>query len=116
MKMAIVGNITFNYSLKNIPNATKSQYEKMLVESMESFINRMRWKLFWAKSPVVNPNRKETYGFKSVLKAPSDPDLKKFEEDLIKMVSNIEMKKASNMLQEKMKEDIKLIKRKKEMS
>ena len=35
-KMVIVGNITFNYSLKNIPNSPKSQYEMMLVESMES--------------------------------------------------------------------------------
>ena len=113
--MVIVGNITFNYSLKNIPNANKSQYEKLMVESMESLINRMRWKLFWLKSPATNPNRKETFGFRSAAKAPSDPDLKRFEEDLIKMVTNIEMKKANNMLQEKMNEDIRLIKKKKEM-
>ena len=68
-KTVIVGNITFNYSLKNIPNSPKSQYEMMLVESMESLINRMRWKLFWVKSPVENPNKKETFGFKSALKA-----------------------------------------------
>ena len=113
--MVIVGNITFNYSLKNIPNANKSQYEKLMVESMESLINRMRWKLFWLKSPATNPNRKETFGFRSAAKAPSDPDLKRFEEDLIKMVTNIEMKKANNMLQEKMNEDIRLIKKKKEI-
>ena len=114
-KMVITGNITFNYSMKNIPNATKSQYELILVESMESLINRMRWKLFWFKSPVENVIRKETFGFKSAIKAPSDYDLKKFEEDLIKLVSNLEMKKANNAMQDKLKEDIKLIKEKKEV-
>ena len=114
-KMVITGNFTFNYSMKNIPNATKSQYELILVESMESLITRMRWKLFWFKSPVENVIRKETFGFKSAIKAPPDYDLKKFEEDLIKLVSNLEMKKANNAMQDKLKEDIKLIKEKKEV-
>ena len=73
-KMVINGNFAFNYSLKNIPNAPKSQIEKLLVDSMENFINRMRWKLFWTKSPQVIYDRKETYGFKSASKAPQDLD------------------------------------------
>ena len=114
-KMVITGNFTFNYSMKNIPNATKSQYEAILVESIESLINRMRWKLFWLKSPIVSSNKKETFGFKSALKAPADKDLKRFEDDLIKLVSNLEMKKAHNAMQDKLKKDMRLIKEKKEI-
>ena len=113
--MVITGNFTFDYSLKNIPNASKSQIQKLLVDSIENFINRMRWKLFWMKSPPVNNNRKETFGFKSSHKAPSDPDLKKFEEDLIKMVPELEMKKANNSLQDQLKVDMHRIKEKKEV-
>ena len=59
--MAITGSMNYNYSMKNIPQAPKKVVEKMLVSSMESLINRMRWKLFWYKSPITNNNRKETF-------------------------------------------------------
>ena len=113
--MVITGNFTFDYSLKNIPNAPKSQIEKLLVDSIEKLINRMRWKLFWMKSPMVTNIQKQTFGFKSAHKAPSDPDLKKFEEDLIKIVAELEMKKADNSLQALLKEDMRRIKEKKEI-
>jgi hypothetical protein len=113
--MVTTGIFSFDYSLKNIPNASKTQLQKTLVDSMESFINRMRWKLFWMKSPITITNKKETFGFKSSHKAPSDPDLKKFEEDLIKIVPELEMKKANNTLQDKLKVDMARIKQSKEV-
>ena len=54
IKMVISDNFTFNYSMKKIPKSSKFQYETMLVESIESLINRMRWKLFLFKSSVEN--------------------------------------------------------------
>ena len=111
----INGKFSFNYSLKNIPNASKKQYQKILVDSMENFINRMRWKLYWTKNPPTNNDKKETFGFKSTSKAPPDPDLKKFEDDMIKLVSELEMKKADNDLQNKLKADIKRINRNKDI-
>ena len=41
IKMVITGNFTFDFSLKNIPNVSKTQLQKLLVDSMESLINRM---------------------------------------------------------------------------
>ena len=64
---------------------------------------------------MVRNSKKETFGFKSAHKSPSDPDLKKFEEDLIKIVTCLEMKKADNSMQEQMKVDMKRIKQKKEV-
>ena len=64
---------------------------------------------------MVTGNKKDTFGFKSSHKAPFDPDLKKFEEDLIKMVPELEMRKADNLLQDKLKVDMKRIKQAKEV-
>ena len=41
--------MNYDYSMKNIPQAPKHVIEKMLVSSMESLVNRMRWKVFWYK-------------------------------------------------------------------
>ena len=111
----ITGTFSFNYSLKCIPNASKLQLQKILVSSIESLLNRMRWKLFWAKSPPLERRNKKTFGFKSCNKAHFDPDLMRFEKDLIKIVPELEMKKANNNLQEQMKMDKMRIKRSKEM-
>jgi hypothetical protein len=103
---------TFNipYSQKNIPTIPKFQYQKMLVGRMEQFLTSMRWKLFWFKAPTQQKEKKNTYGFKSTTKPPAQPEIKKFEEELIKIVSNIEMKPFNNSLQTKMKEDMRSIK------
>ena len=91
----ITGTFSFDYSLKCIPNASKLQLQKILVSSIESLLNRMRWKLFWAKSPPLERRNKETFGFKSCNKAPFDPDLMRFEKDLIKIVPELEIRKAN---------------------
>ena len=47
--------INFNYSLQNIPTLTKKSYQLMLIEKIESFINRMRWKArFYLKNGTSN--------------------------------------------------------------
>ena len=108
---------TFNipYSLKIIPTINKFQYRKLLVSSLEKFITTMRWKLFWFKAPFQQKEKKEYYGFKSTTKPPAQFEIKRFKEELIRMVSNIEMRPFNNNLQDRMKEDIQRMKEIKEM-
>ena len=46
---------SFNYSLKNIPIPDNTSYKLLLIEKIESFIKRIRWKAFF----FVNNNDKE---------------------------------------------------------
>ena len=47
--------VNFNYSLKNIPTPTKTSYQLMLMEKIDSFIKRMRWKAhFYLKKDTSN--------------------------------------------------------------
>ena len=42
-----MGKKNFGYLLKNIPIPTKSRYLKGMVERVESFIRRLRWKAYF---------------------------------------------------------------------
>ena len=72
-----------------------------MIEKLESFINRLRWKAFF----FMNKNQEEesendfsNYGFKSENSAPACEDLKPFENDLYDMIRNIEFKSRSEVL------------------
>ena len=69
----------------------------------------MRWKAleFQGKLP---PGNKVTYGFRSRRCPPVVKELSKFEDDLMKLIKNIEFRQANNAFQKKMMEDIKEIK------
>ena len=87
---------------------SRHDYKLQLVSKTEHFLKRMRWKAlqFDGKLP---PSDKETYGFRT-RKCPSTIEgLKKFEEDMWKLVRNIEFRYFSNDLQNKMKTDIQSI-------
>ena len=102
--------INFNYSMKNIPIHSKLQYQKMLVNKTESFIKRMRWKLF----AIQNPNtmkQKQTYGFNTSNSPPPMKELKLFEEDMFEMIKKIEFRTVRNNFQTKLKQDINVIKK-----
>ena len=97
--------IDLRYSKKNILIPSKHDYKLQLVAKTEHFLKRMRWKAlqFDGKLP---PSDKETYGFRT-RKCPSRVEgLKKFEEDMWKLVRNIEFRYFSNDLQTKMKADL----------
>lgn len=108
-------NIHIPYSLKNIPIIPKFMYQKMLIRRIEELLSRMRWKLFWSKTEDRQKDSRNTFGFKSTHYPPNMPELKPFEDDLISIVSSIEMKMVNNPLQDQMKEDIIKIKQTKEM-
>jgi len=96
--------------MKNIPIHSKLQYQKMLVNKTESFIKRMRWKLF----AIQNPNtmkQKQTYGFNTSNSPPPMKELKLFEEDMFEMIKKIEFRTVRNNFQTKLQQDINVIKK-----
>ena len=114
--MTVPSRFTMTYSKKNIPVVKKETYQKTLVAQIEKFIIRLRWKVYWFKNPQQGDvERKETYGFNTASKPPWDIDIRDFEEDLIRMVSEIEMKSFDNPLQARMKKDLTRINSSKKM-
>ena len=56
--------ISFDYSMKNIPIPPQSSYMKNLIEKVEKFVKRIRWKAYFFEHPsekTVNEN----FGFMS---------------------------------------------------
>ena len=98
-----------NYSKKNIPIPTESEYKLLLTAKTDSLIKRMRWKALEYLGQLP-PSDKETYGFRSRKCPPVVKELSKFEEDMLKMIQNIEFRKTDNEFQRKMREDVKAIK------
>ena len=56
--------VSFNYSTKNIPVASKKEYIRLLIDKTEQFLRRMRWKAYHFLNPNQQPE-KETFGFKT---------------------------------------------------
>ena len=84
----------FGYSLKNIPIPTKSNYLKSMVEKVESFIRRLRWKAyFFCKDAKRYDNASaNSFRFKSLATPPQNEHLKAFEDDIYEMISsNLQM-------------------------
>ena len=87
--------VNFKYSIKNIPIPSERAYLLQLMEEIEMFITRMRWKAIYSNSKT-NDNSSEKYGLKT-LKCPKqvkDPVL--FENDLIDMLKVIKFQKVKN--------------------
>ena len=106
--------LSYYYSLKNIPTPSKTSYHLKLVEQIESVMKRIRWKAhFFLNGDKLakerEENRKNKFGFKSRNYPSQCPELKKFEEEVIKIVPAIEFKTTKNVFQTKLKEDIKNI-------
>ena len=100
----------FGYSTKNIPIGTAKQYKIRLMEKIESFAKRIRWKAFYAEGGKDKPGPPETYGFKTGGAAPSNENLLNFEEDLFNMVNTVKFRKVKCPFQETLQNDIDKIK------
>ena len=56
----------FGYSTKNIPITNKHSYKLQLIEKMETFIKRMRWKaIFMDNQDEKVVNKADTYSLKT---------------------------------------------------
>ena len=87
----------FRYSMKNIPIPSEKDYLKCLVEKIENFIRRIRWKAyFFEKAHSDNEDTGANYGFKSTKVPPQNQSLNAFENDLYAMVRSIEFKSSVN--------------------
>ena len=108
--MNIPASLHINYSLKNIPMVSKFHYQKMLTAKTELLLGRMRWKMFWSKQEQSKKKDFQSYGFKTPHYPPFMKELQPFEDDMVEMIKQVEMRNTSNPLQNQMREDIKKIK------
>ena len=99
------GRHDFFYSMKNIPLPSRKEYLKQLTFSTEKFISNLRWRAHFFLKPTERPS-KETYGFKSIKKAPQIKELDELEKRLKSMIRNIEFKPYSSPFQNNLKRDI----------
>lgn len=51
----------FKYSMKNIPVPSNSEYIKRLIEEVETFTKRLRWRAFFFLNPESKHDHNETY-------------------------------------------------------
>ena len=113
---------SFNYSLKNIPIPDNTSYKLLLVEKIESFIKRVRWKAYFFLNDTKNEsnesnnisgtqnNHDSNFGFKTKNTPPQCAELQKFEEDLFNLARNLQFKKTNSQFQNELKSDVSRIK------
>ena len=103
--------INLGYFIKNIPIPSERTY---LLQLMGTVITRMRWKAIHFNNSDSKDNNieenTEWYGLKSPCSPRQIKELIPFENDLVELIRNIKFRKIRNTFQEKLKEDIKLIK------
>ena len=102
--------INFQYSMKNIPVPTKQEYLLELIHSVREFEKRMKWRSHFFLNPQPTGIKKETFGFNTSKAAPIIPKLKTLEDNLLKLVKDIEFREHNNSFQNKLKHDARNIK------
>ena len=104
--------VNFKYSIKNIPIPSERTYLLQLMEKIEMFITRMRWKAIYCNNKA-NYNSSERYGLKT-LKCPKQvKELVPFKNDLVDMLKVTKFRKVKNQFLTKLKSDIKTVKQSK---
>ena len=102
------------YSLKNIPLPEKDCYLKKLIQQTESFIKRIRWRVFWYEKQqeknFADEEQPENYGFKTGNTPPQHPILLPFESEFYDLIGNIKFTTSSTQFQKQIKKDIKAMK------
>ena len=97
----------FNYSLKNIPIPGNNSYRLLLIEKIESFLKRLRWKAhFFLKNEDIAVDIENTFGFKTKNTPPTCEELEKFEEELLNLVKTLKFKNTPSEFQNKLKKDV----------
>ena len=99
------------YSLKNIIPIPTKQHLKYMIDKVESFITRLRWKAcFFEKPDQCNSNNSTSFGFESNIKPPQSEKLTPFENGLYDIVWSIRFKSVRSNIQSMLKEDLNKIK------
>ena len=103
--------INFNYSLKNISRGSRQEYFKALVNWVEDFITRLRWKVYAFDNNEEAPdNPRGTYGFRTAVSPPVIKDLTAFESDMHKMITCINFRSVNSDFLDRLDKDAKKIK------
>lgn len=101
-----------DYSMKNIPISANDNYMIKIIDQTRNLLRRMRLKAYFFDNMDANRNEDtENYGFPSNFNPPPNKNLIPFENDMIKMVENLEFRMTQNDFQKKLSDDIKKIKR-----
>ena len=61
-----------------------------LINSFEKFNRNLHWKAHFFLNPQNKETTKETFGFKSISKAPKVPELNDFEDSMIDLIKTVE--------------------------
>ena len=93
----------FPYSMENIPVPSKKLYLKVLIDKVEILIKRMRRKALFFENESESTFK---CGFKTRKCPPQHKDLMEFEDDLQKMISNVQFRTVKNNFQNRLKNDI----------
>ena len=100
--------MSLSYSLKNIPVPSNRLYMKKLIEAAESVMKRMRWRAFFflkSDDEVVEQGEEEYYGFNSRRCPPQMDELKSFENDMEKLIENIQFRRPRDTFQRTLQRD-----------
>ena len=85
--------VNFGYSLMNIPTPNERTYKLQLIEKIELFLNKLRWKaiFFINKSMETTESCASglTYDLKSNKCHPQLKELTPFEDDLVDLVKTL---------------------------
>ena len=109
--------LDLGYSLKNIPIPSPGTYCTRLIEKVESLIKRMRWKAFFFKKGENDdqPETDDHFGFKTRKCPPRIEELEPFEDDLLKMIEDVQFRNTTNNLQQRLRKDSEKIKKSKDI-
>ena len=107
-----MGKFDFGYSTENISLPSQNDFLQRVVEKNQQFLRRMRWKAYFFLNPDATTHSKDTYGFKSIKNPPPIDELKKFEDDMLKIIQSTKLKQVNNPFLNKLKDDIERIKTK----
>ena len=96
---------------------SKSKYLKYIVERVESFVRRLRWKAYhFCKEYRENGSGHcKNVGFQTVATPPQNEDVNVFENDMYDMIRNIEFTNIRNEFLDHLNKDIESIRSSKNM-
>ena len=96
------------YSLKNILIPGNQLHLKCLQDKLNSFIRRLRWKVFYFDNQTdndVTEDNRNTYGFESERNPPQCSDLSGFKSDLYQIARSVKFRRVSNPFQAQLAKD-----------
>ena len=93
----------------------KDFHIKNLISTTVNFMKNLCWRAFFFLNPDTNTTEKETHSFNSTKPAPIIPELKKFENNLARLVQNIQFKHTENKCQQQLRKGLNLIKKDKHL-